>query len=218
MGVTEFALLRLRKDGHDDPDLLETLCQTNEIQDQWIDQHQPHLREQDDNQSQFYLQEADSEPYLLITAPWDSPEGHKEWIQSKENQEAMVSLIGPFLVAGDMDLFHMEPAVRDQKMSLKNVTTSASFNVARLSIHPGSRQAVQTEFQRLEDDLVKTYTKRQIWAGWRIEGAEKLETLVVFWNPAAQSEEIHYFLRKYGQHETRTFRSIGHGACGVYRL
>ena len=206
MGVTEYALLLLRKDGHDDPDLLETLCQTNEVQDQWIDQHQPHLREQDDNHSQFYLHEDKSEPYMLITAPWDSPEGHKAWIQSKENQEAMTKLVGPFLVEGDTDLFHMEAAVDSPQMPLKGAKISTRFNVTRLDVDAADRDAVQKEFQRLRDIPGSSSSKSQVWAGWKIEKTDKLESLIIFWIPVEQSPEVTEFLTKHGRHETRTFR------------
>merc|ERR1712093_677656 len=49
--------------------------------------------------------------YLLLIAPWDSPEGHREWIASDVNQKGM-SDMKRFFAEGDdaVLLFHMTAA------------------------------------------------------------------------------------------------------------
>ncbi|KAL2207892.1 hypothetical protein CC79DRAFT_1368749 [Sarocladium strictum] len=210
MTVTEFALLPLRRDGHGDADLLEALLQCIEIQDQWIDENQPHLRESDESLSSMYLQQDGSEPCLLITAPWDSPAGHHEWIQSKENQEALSDLVMPYISEdAASQLVHMEPAGVNKRLLLSDVVPKTSFSVSRLSVEREHRSAVEQKYQQLEEDLKQDSTRRQVWAGWRIEDVKDgRECLVFFWDPAARSEKVDAFLNSFEEQDTRCFRSI----------
>ncbi|KAK0383708.1 hypothetical protein NLU13_9619 [Sarocladium strictum] len=209
MTVTEFALLRLRRDGHGDAELLEALLQCVEIQDQWIDENKPNLRESSESFSSMYLEQNGTEPYLLITAPWDSPAGHREWVQSEENQEAMSDLLGPYLAEDNsLQLFHMDAAGSNRRLLLEDVVPHAPFNVSRLSIDPANKAAVEKEYQSLEEELRGVSSTRLTWAGWMIEqGKDGRESLVVFWDPAARSDKVDAFLSKF-QPETRCFRSI----------
>lgn len=210
MTVTEFALLRLQRDGHGDNDLYEALLQCIEIQDQWIDVHKPHLRAEGENLSNIFLERDGDAPYLLITAPWDSPAGHREWIQSKENQEAMGRLLSPYLAEDDsMQVYHLEPAGSNRRLLLDDVVPRTPFNVCSLSIDPANKAAVQEEYHRLEEELVRVSSRRQIWAGWRIESDEDRDSLVVFWDPTVQSSEVESFLKRYERKGTRSFKCMG---------
>lgn len=210
MTVTEFALLRLRRDGHGDNDLLEALLQCIEIQDQWVDANQPDLRESEKNLSNIYLQQDGDEPYLLITAPWDSPAGHHQWMQSPENQDAMSRLLSPYIADDESrQLFHMEPAGTNCRLLLDDVVPRTPFNVSSLSIDPANKAVAQKDYQRLEESLGSKHSRRHIWAGWRIEDNERGESLVVFWDPAVRSDEIESFLKRYEQKDTRSFKCIG---------
>lgn len=210
MTVTEFALLPLRRDGHGDADLLEALLQCIEIQDQWIDENKPHLRDSDENLSSMYLQQDGSEPCLLITAPWDSPACHHDWIQSKENKEALSSLVMPYLLEdASSQLFHLEPAGVNKRLLLGDVVPKTSFSVSRLPVECEQKSAVEKKYQQLEEDLKQDSTRRQVWAGWRIEdGKDGRESLVVFWDSAARSEKVDAFLKIFEEKDTRCFRSI----------
>ncbi|UNI18492.1 hypothetical protein JDV02_004758 [Purpureocillium takamizusanense] len=109
MPVTELAILKLRG-GHDQLEFLETLMEVQELQDEWIHENKPCHLEPNANLSSMYVEEADP-PSLLITAPWDSPEAHGEWIQSRENQDCNGKLSQYIRPGCDSVLmFHMDAA------------------------------------------------------------------------------------------------------------
>ncbi|UKZ46172.1 hypothetical protein TrVGV298_000371 [Trichoderma virens] len=166
MPVTEFAIIKL-KPNCDALELLETLMECQEIQDSWICRNQPCNLEPGTNLSSMYT-DATDQSTLLITAPWDSPEAHREWIQSLENRMASGSLT-EFSAPGcnSVMLFHMDPA----------------------GARPQMREAFQHKdtndvFDALENELREQGLEKSIWAGWRIEkaaGEEDKEDLIVFW-------------------------------------
>lgn len=182
MPVTEFALIKLRGN-YDGLEFLETLMECQEIQDNWARKHQAHNLNPGANLSSMYT-DATDQSTLLITAPWDSPEGHGEWIQSAENSMANGSL-SEFTAPGcdSVLLFHMEPAGQRAQMreAFKHKDSNDTFDVCRITVKDDHRKALQYEYQTLENELRKEGLGNSIWAGWRIEKTEGEEDLVVFW-------------------------------------
>ncbi|CAM1507909.1 Fc.00g047570.m01.CDS01 [Cosmosporella sp. VM-42] len=188
MGVTEFALIKLRK-GYDELDFLELLMQCQEIQDEWSRQHHPHVLSNKPYTflSTFCIQKCDP-PYLLITAPWDSPETHREWIQSNENQSAFAKLsecIDPG--CDSVLLFHMNPAGKQEDVRT-DLFAKEEFNVCRVSVSAGKRKAAQEKYQSIEHQVRAMRCGTRIWGGWRIEKDQDIEDLIVFWNQGVPGE------------------------------
>ncbi|KAL6902474.1 hypothetical protein GGI43DRAFT_340885 [Trichoderma evansii] len=182
MPVTEFALIKLRGK-YDALEFLETLMECQEIQDNWVRKNQAYNLNPDANVSSMYT-DATDQSTLLITAPWESPEAHGEWIQSAENRMANGSL-SEFSAPGcdSVLLFHMEPAGARPQMreAFKHKDSNDTFDVCRITVKGDQREALQREYQTLEDELRKEGLEKSIWAGWRIETFDGEEDLVVFW-------------------------------------
>ncbi|KAL7823805.1 hypothetical protein V8C26DRAFT_4275 [Trichoderma gracile] len=185
MPVTEFAIIKLRPN-YDALELLETLMTCQEIQDDWVRRNQPCNLAPGANLSSMYT-DATDQSTLLITAPWDSPEAHLEWIQSPENRTANGSL-SEFAAPGcdSVLLFHMEPAGARAQMreAFQHKDSSEVFDVCRVTVDAGQREEMQKRYRALEDELRAEGLEKSIWAGWRIEkapGEEDKEDLVVFW-------------------------------------
>lgn len=182
MPVTEFALIKLRGQ-YNSLEFLETLMECQEIQDNWVRRNQAHNLNPGANVSSMYT-DATDQSTLLITAPWDSPEAHGEWIQSAENRMANGSL-SEFCAPGadSVLLFHMEPAGKSPQMreAFKHKDSNDTFDVCRITVKSEHREALQLKYQALEDELRKEGLEKSIWAGWRIETFEDEEDLVVFW-------------------------------------
>lgn len=180
MAVTEVALLKLQP-GYDELELYEHFMELFEVQDQWIRRHQPHLLKANatGNLSSLYVTKT-GPPYLLITAPWDSPEGHYEWIKSEENKGAMANL-GRYLAPDDnaVLLFHVTPAGR-QKGPPPSFMNHTCFDVDRIFVETGDKDAVQVKYSKLEDALQDLKLEDQLWGGWRIEKSGNGEELVIF--------------------------------------
>jgi hypothetical protein len=181
-GVTEFALIKL-KPGYDKLELYELLMCLLEDQDGWVREHKPHLLNgrNDVNLTKAYIATTDP-PYLLLVAPWDSPECHREWIASKENQEGFAKL-QEFIAAGDdsVVLFHMTPAGK-QSCPPPTFIEHSSFDVDRIFTKPGSeKETVDARYQMLEKTLLDLKLGDHFWGGWRIEKTESgADELVVF--------------------------------------
>ncbi|KAL6879091.1 hypothetical protein J3F83DRAFT_280125 [Trichoderma novae-zelandiae] len=185
MPVTEFAIIKLR--GHYDAlEFLETLMNCQETQDNWVRRNQPCNLAPGMNLSSMYT-DATDQSTLLITAPWDSPEAHGEWIRSLENRTANGSL-SEFAAPGcdSVLLFHMEPAGARAQMreAFQHKDSNDVFDVCRITVKAEQREALQKKYQALEDELREEGLERSIWAGWRIEkapGDEDKEDLILFW-------------------------------------
>ncbi|KAJ3458082.1 hypothetical protein FSOLCH5_009996 [Fusarium solani] len=179
MPVNEFALLRL-KSGYDEDKFLKLVKAGQADQAQWIREHQPHLLEGKayTNPSNFYLQKSDP-PYLVITAPWDSPEGHGEWIQSDVNKSAMGGLL-EFIAEGPdgVVLFHMKAAGSEDEVR-GDLLVQGSFNIWRISVDSDQKEKLQELYRSVELQIGNTNPNQRVWGGWKVEEGEK-EELVVF--------------------------------------
>ncbi|KAI9149520.1 hypothetical protein HJFPF1_11573 [Paramyrothecium foliicola] len=181
MTVTEFALIRLRE-GYDSLELLETLMQCQELQDEWMHQHQPHTfhNSHGENLSSMYIQKEDS-PYLLITALWDSPEAHREWIKSKDNQDGFARL-SSFIAPGcsSVLLFHVDTAGEPTQLRGEFLSRE-QFHVYRLLNKPDKREELSNKYRALEGSVHEASPEQLLWGGWRIEKrCDDEEELVVF--------------------------------------
>jgi hypothetical protein len=180
MSVTEFALIRLRDD-YDKLELLEVVMQCQEIQDEWVRHNQPHAlhRSHTDTLSSMYIQEDDSSHHLLITAIWDSPEAHREWIKSKDNITAFGRLAAFIAPGYDSTLFHIDTAGEPEQLRGEFLARE-QFHVYRL-FKTGSRDAIAREYRDLEGQIHEKSPQQLLWGGWRIEKhSDDEEELVVF--------------------------------------
>ncbi|RSL73490.1 hypothetical protein CEP53_000798 [Fusarium sp. AF-6] len=178
MPVNELAIIQL-KSGYDKDKFLKLLKASQDDQARWIREHQPHLLEGKPytNPSNFYLQKSDP-PYLVITAPWDSPEGHGEWIQSNVNKSAMGGLLEYIAEGSDgVVLFHMKAAGKEDEVR-GDLLVQGSFNIWRISVDSAQKEKLQEQYRSIEQE-VGTNPNQRVWAGWKVEQGEK-EELVVF--------------------------------------
>lgn len=209
MPVTEFALIKLRGN-YDALEFLDTLMECQEIQDNWVRQNQPCNLNPNANLSSMYT-DANDQSTLLITAPWDSPEAHGEWIQSPENRKANGSL-SEFSAPGcdSVLLFHMEPAGARPQMreAFQHKDSNDIFDVCRLTVRDDEREALQSEYQALENELRKEGLEKSIWAGWRIEKAEGEEDLIIFWTGDVPRTRLEGLASRALKKDHRRFRHI----------
>lgn len=195
MPVTELAILRLRG-GHDHLELLEALMDCQELQDEWTHDNQPCNLRPDTNLSSMYLDEADP-PSLLITAPWDSPEAHGEWIQSRENQDCNGKLSQYLRPGCDSTLlFHLTAAGSRPQMRTA-FESQRSFNVCRLTVRPADRDALQKAYRELEEASRDRHGEPKVWGGWNMEKTADgdAQDLVVFWSDQVPEERLEPLMR-----------------------
>lgn len=195
MSVTELALIELRS-GYDELGFLELLMESQEVQDEWSRQYQPHVLANKPYNilSTFCIQKSDP-PYLLITAPWDSPEAHRDWIKTKENQTVFARL-SEYIAPGCNStlLFHMTPAGKETDVRA-DLFARDKFSVCKVSVSCDKRQAVQTKYESIEDRVRETDPEKRIWAGWRIERCDDhTEDLIVFWSQAVPGDLVQELL------------------------
>lgn len=179
MLVNEFALIQL-KNGYGQDRFLELLKASQDDQARWIREHQPHLLEGKPYTypSNFYLQKSDP-PCLVITAPWDSPEGHGEWIQSDVNKSAMGGLVEYIVEGSDgVVLFHMKAAGSQDEVR-GDLLVQGSFDIWRISVDSDRKEELQEQYRNIEQEVGNTNPNQRIWGGWKVEQGEK-EELVVF--------------------------------------
>ncbi|PHH86556.1 hypothetical protein CDD83_10065 [Cordyceps sp. RAO-2017] len=204
MPVTEFAVLKLRG-GHDRLELLEALMQCQELQDEWMHQNQPCSVESNVNFSSMYFERPEPEPEpdeadeadapaLLITAPWDSPEAHGDWIQSRENQTCNGKL-SEYIEPGcdSVLLFHVEPAGR--RAQIRGAFLSkGTFHICNMTVAPGRRKPLQEAYQSLEDAVADRGMRHELWAGWRIEKSGDKEEFVIFWSDSVLGDRLRHLM------------------------
>lgn len=183
MTVTEFALLKLR-DRYDRLDFLETVMQYQEVQDSWVRRNQPTTTTLPATgvSSMFIETSPANPPSLLITAPWDSPAAHAEWVRSKDNQVVFAKLsqvIAPG--CGSTKLVHLEPAGSQEVLS-EDFLTLERFHVCYVLVQPKDKGTLQDRYQKLEGELRGEKAKQQIWAGWNVEKQGSIDELIVFWS------------------------------------
>lgn len=197
MPVTEFAILGLQQ-GHDEPRLVETLAQCQQLQDEWMHRNQPGSVESNVNFSSMYLERPNPEhgpaPSLLITAPWESAEAHGQWLQCKENQTCNDRLSDYIAPGGDsVLLFHMEPAGTRAQIR-GDLFSRGTFNVCRISIDVDQRDAMQQAYRSLEHEMSGRGVQDEVWAGWRLETLSDAHHFVVFWTDDVRSEHLRHLM------------------------
>lgn len=211
MAVTEFALIRLHP-SYDELELYEALIEQLELQDEWIREHQPHLLPPSSTGNLTTAFIAKTDPaYLLLIAPWDSPEGHHQWIASDVNKKGMAGL-QKYIAEGDdaVVLFHMTAAGK-QKGPPPEFREHKCFDVDRIFVPKAEKEVVQSKYQKLEGALLDLKLSDRLWGGWRIEKTnEDAEELVVFSSHTEfPIEQAVQKLSPSQQKETRCFHHIG---------
>ncbi|PFH61161.1 hypothetical protein XA68_18044 [Ophiocordyceps unilateralis] len=168
MPVTEFALLRLQS-GFDKDKLLQVLARCRDRQDEWMRHQQP--QSFDGSLSTMYLGRIDDAWLVLITAPWDSPEAHADWICTEANRACNEDLDG---FVDSVDLVHLE-SVGTRAQLRGPFLSGRTFSVLQYYVSSGGRDALVEAYRSLEEN------QDELWAGLRVErNGEADETLVVF--------------------------------------
>lgn len=213
MPVTEFALFTLR-DGYDAVELLETIIECQEIQDDWVRAHHPNECAKKASVSRMYTDVTEPARHrIAITAPWQSPAAHLAWVDTPANKAVMakfaaflpddaipdhraVDIRDPAPGAAENRgflFFHMEAAAA-AAADCRRAHLHEAFSpreplvVTRLAAEGAARrEQLQARYTELEKALVAETPRDRVWAGWRIEKeGDGQEELVVF-----RSAEVH---------------------------
>ncbi|ATY63248.1 hypothetical protein CCM_07938 [Cordyceps militaris CM01] len=215
MPVTEFALFTLR-DSYDPIELLETVMECQEIQDDWVRANHPNECAKRASISRMYTDTTTtpSAHRVAITAPWQSPAVHRAWIETPANQGVMAKF-ATFLPAGAVPdhtagchqpcdnnpgflFFHMHAAGRRHVLH-EAFTPKEALVVTRLAAQDAAgKEQLQARYAELELALLAAAPKDRIWAGWRIEKEDGQEELVVFRNADVTPDQLAP-LKQYGK-------------------
>lgn len=108
MAVTEFALVHLSSPLT--PQTLQALEEAQRIQDKWALEQNSQLPESRIARGTGMLQRNEDPSAILITARWDSPAAHWEWIGTDENKQAMYKLMPLIVAEGEkkLVLYHVD--------------------------------------------------------------------------------------------------------------
>lgn len=216
MTVTEFALFTLR-DSYDPLELLETVMESQEIQDEWVRAAHPNICAKRASISRFYTHEPSSPPHCIaITAPWASRAAHHEWIDTAANKGVMAKFAaflpgdtatnaaaldadqGPETVraaaaaAPGFVFFHMDSASRRATHLHDAMGPHDPVAVTRIAAVAGAagRTQLQARYDEVEEALAAETPRDKIWAGWRIEKDGEQEELVVFRNARIDADKL----------------------------
>ncbi|KAM0343044.1 hypothetical protein ACHAPU_008945 [Fusarium lateritium] len=176
-GVVENALLQL-KPGYDAQELHAVLKKSQQIQAQWIREHQPKLLEGKpyDHTTDFWISEHES-PSLFLTAPWESADAHEEWIKSQENTLLMQELVD-FIDQGKdaVVLYHICPAGKNEFRG--DLLVKWPVKVWNITVKPEEKEILEKEYRLIETNS-STEPGQRIWAGWKIEKGEAEELTII---------------------------------------
>ena len=198
MPVTEFALMHLAG-GPLDSSTRQLFEECQNIQDGWALKQNP--REAPTSRlarGVGMLQQVEDPSAILITARWDSPEAHWDWIGTEENKGIMEKM-GPLIVAeGEkkMLLFHVDPVVLpevDDESAASSPLSSPILSIYRYSVKPTDKKLVAAKFDEVSNVLRKSDGKYDFKSGWRIEKQDEgTEELLVFhgWTSIEEHEQF----------------------------
>ncbi|KAK8149213.1 hypothetical protein MY1884_007559 [Beauveria asiatica] len=208
MPVTEFALFTLRE-SYDAVELLELVMECQEIQDEWVRAHHPNECAKKASVSRLYADATEPGRHrVAITAPWQSPAAHLEWLDTPANKQIMAKFAA-FLPGGIVPdhhtaadptaseadrgflFFHMDTAGRRPHLH-EAFSPEETLVVTRLAAVEGAagREQLQARYTELEGPHVAGRQKDRVWAGWRIEKEENREELVIFRSADLAADEL----------------------------
>ncbi|KAJ4136392.1 hypothetical protein NW768_004005 [Fusarium equiseti] len=178
-GVVEVAFIRLQSQ-YNAKELQDVIKRTQQIQAQWIRQHQPKLLERRPYDYTTDAWIAGQSPYLFLTAPWESVDGHNEWIQSQENIFVMREL-KKFISQDEeaVDLYHLKPVGENDFRG--DILARGPVKVWKISVKPEEKAKLEEEYRAIETRS-STEPNQRMWAGWKIEN-EDTEDLVILASP-----------------------------------
>jgi len=180
-GVVEVAFIQLQAQ-YNAQKLQDIIKRTQQIQAHWIRQHQPKLLEGKpyDYTTDAWIGE-DQSPHLFLTAPWESVDGHVEWIQSQENISVMQEL-KQFISqdGGAVDLCHLKPAGENNDFR-GDILARGPVKVWKISVKPEQKVKLQEEYRAIETRS-STEPNQRMWAGWKVEN-EGTEDMVILASP-----------------------------------
>ncbi|PHH69173.1 hypothetical protein CDD80_6965 [Ophiocordyceps camponoti-rufipedis] len=205
MAVTEYAVLQLKK-GFDRGELEQVLVRVRQRQDEWMRRHQPDGLEPGQGSLSTMSLGRDADHgccSMLITAPWDSPQAHADWIDTETNQACNDELAG---FVESVKLFHLEAA--GGRVQLRGpFFPGLIFSVFQLSVSSHGRPALAEAYRALEKDRVGE--DDHLWAGWRVEpNGEADETLMVFWGSKSGPQKLKHLMDSCDGKKQSWFRHV----------
>ena len=187
--VTEFARIKL-KPGYDLEKLRNSLLGVLDLQDSWVSTNQPGNHRPGCHVSTFYIDVNDQAQPLIITAPWESREGHHEWIAAPDNHACNTAL-SEFQDISSTDvvfLFHMK-AAGIKAPQLADANLQGRIKIHRIAAPDSDKERLAVEYRKLEDRWTSPI-EHAIWAGWKLERTNLTGQLVVFSTDAVPEIEL----------------------------
>ncbi|PKS05319.1 hypothetical protein jhhlp_008692 [Lomentospora prolificans] len=192
MTVTEFVLAYLAG-GPLTPEVHQVLEECQQIQDGWLFKQKPNTPANRIDRGTGMLQQVEDPSAILITAQWDTPEAHWDWIRTEENKAAMAKL-GPLLVAeGEKKLllFHIDSVIFPQRAEgVSSPLASAVTSVRRYFVKASDKERFSSRFEQAKGLL----DKRGFKGGWRIERENCDSDEFLLFNGWASVDEHNQFL------------------------
>ncbi|KAJ9141761.1 hypothetical protein NKR23_g7825 [Pleurostoma richardsiae] len=135
MTVTEIAFMRARDDVPQ-AELLSTMDQALDMQDEWCRAHQPTEPSGRAARAVAFWQSTDSPQELCLTTKWTSLEAHKEWIASDANREVL-ELVEQHVDITRAELFHVDSDLFPDG----SLAQAQHMSVSRGTVKPGTPKA-----------------------------------------------------------------------------
>ncbi|SPN98983.1 uncharacterized protein DNG_02022 [Cephalotrichum gorgonifer] len=180
MPVTEFCFLHLSSPFT--PETHQTLEEAQCIQDKWALEQDPNTPLNRIARGTGMLQQIGDPTALLITAPWESPAAHWEWIGTDANKEAMRKLTPLIVTEGDkkLVLFHVDAILFPRPDDdVTSPLASAVLGVHRYRVKSSEREAFESRVVEALATLATGPGTPFGW-GWRIEkGNDDTEDLLM---------------------------------------
>lgn len=188
MTVTEFALVHLSSPIS--TQTLRTLEEAQRIQDKWALEQNPQLPESRVARGTGMLQQNEDHSAILITARWDSPAAHWEWIGTDENRQAMDKLMPLIVAEGEkrLVLYHVDSVLFPPPGDgITSALGSPGLNIYHYRVRPSEKEGFESRLKVAMGELNAATATPFTW-GWRIEKDGETEELLVVrgWNSEEQ--------------------------------
>jgi heme-degrading monooxygenase HmoA len=146
--------------------------QAQSIQDTWYSKHSPDKPASRRARGAGNFQQIENPSNILITAQWESPEEHWQWIGSENNASAMGKIV-PHLhaeYATKVVLFHADAIIfMDEAEGKTSLLDSPFISVSRTYVEAAMKQGFQDKFNEVKGILEEYAAPNIVRGGWRIE-------------------------------------------------
>lgn len=196
MAVTEFALVHLSSPLT--PQTLQALEEAQRIQDKWALEQNSQLPESRIARGTGMLQRNEDPSAILITARWDSPAAHWEWIGTDENKQAMYKLMPLIVAEGEkkLVLYHVDsvlfpPPGDGATSALGSPVLSIYHYRVKLSEKEGFEDRLKVAMGELNAATATPFR----W-GWRMEKDGETEELLIVRGWDSEEQRLDFPLTK----------------------